>query len=72
MNVFRDESGVEDLISVSIGLVVKLVWGTKISLDGDGGFRLVDISFLSPGKERERDSVHWSGGQAGPGNQNIF
>ena len=25
---------------VSIGFVLKILWGTKISLDGDGGFRL--------------------------------
>jgi len=39
----RDESGAEDLVSVSIGLVVKLVWGTKISLDGDGGFSVLQL-----------------------------
>ena len=29
---------------VSIGFVLKILWGTKISLDGDGGFRSVTFS----------------------------
>ncbi|XP_023321112.1 protein phosphatase Slingshot homolog 2 [Eurytemora carolleeae] len=33
----NDEDG-EELVSVNIGFVLKMLWGTKISLDGDGGF----------------------------------
>jgi len=34
----RDEDGNEELSSVTIGFVLKMLWGSKVSLDGDGGF----------------------------------
>ena len=37
--MFRNDKDGEELVSVNIGFVLKMLWGTKISLDGDGGFR---------------------------------
>jgi hypothetical protein len=42
-NVFRSKDCAES--EVSIGFVLKILWGTKISLDGDGGFRLAPILY---------------------------
>ena len=40
MIVFRGKGTGEGTESeVSVGFVLKILWGTKISLDGDGGFR---------------------------------
>jgi hypothetical protein len=38
--VFRGKTNADGVESeVSVGFVLKILWGTKISLDGDGGFR---------------------------------